>query len=69
MRFDQKAILMRIAKDRLVDRVEAVLLPVRSAKPERRLRNTIDLSHKVPALVVKEIFAVGDQELQIADLW
>jgi len=69
MAWHERASRMRIAKDRLVDRVEAVLLPVRSAKPERRLRNTIDLSHKVPALVVKEIFAVGDQELQIADLW
>ena len=60
---------MRIAKDCLVDRVEAVLLSVGSAKPKRRLRNAIDLSHKVPALVVKKILAVGDQELQIADLW
>ena len=69
MGFDQKAVLMRVAKDRLVDAVAAFPFPVRNLKPERRFRNAIDISDKVPTLVVKKILAVGDQELQVTDLW
>jgi len=65
----EKAVLMRVAQDRLVDAVTALLLPVRSVKPERRFLNAINISHKVPALVVKKILAVGYQELQVTDLW
>ena len=60
---------MRIAKDRLVNGVAAFLLPVDSLESECRFRNTVDLSDKVPALIVKEILAVGNQELKVTDLW
>jgi hypothetical protein len=69
MGLHQKAILMRVAKDRLMDAVTALLLPVRSLEPKGRFRTAIDISDKVPALVVKEILAVGDQELQVTNLW
>ena len=52
-----------------MDAVAALLFPVRNLKPERRFRNAIDISDKVPTLVVKKILAVGDQELQVTDLW
>ena len=67
--FDQKAVLVRVAKDRFVNAVTALLFPVRDLESEGRSRNTIDMSDEVPALIVKEILAVSDQKLQVADLW
>ena len=59
---------MRVAKDRLVDAIATFLLSVCSLKSKRRFRNTIDLSDKVSALVVKKILAIRDQKLQVTDL-
>ena len=69
MGFYQKAILMRVSKDRLVDAIATLLLSVRNVKPKRRFRNAIDLSDKVSTFVVKKILAVSDQELEVTDLW
>ena len=69
MGLHEKAVPMRVTKNRLVDTVTALLLPVRNLKPEGPFRNAIDIPDKVPALVVKKILAVGDQELQVTDLW
>jgi hypothetical protein len=66
---NQKAVLVRIAKDRLMNAVTTFLFPVRDLESKGRFRNTIDMSDKVSALVVKEILTVSDQELQVADLW
>jgi hypothetical protein len=65
----EKAVPMRVTKNRLVDAVTALLFPVRNLKPEGRFRNSIDIPDKVPALVVKKILAVGDQKLEVTDLW
>ena len=69
MGLHEKAVLVRVAKNRFVDAVTALLLPVRNFKPEGRFRNAIDIPDKVPALIVKKILTIGDQELQITDLW
>jgi hypothetical protein len=66
---DQKAILVRVAKDRFVNGVTALSLTVRHLESKGRPRNAIDMSDEVPALIVKEILAVSDQKLQVADLW
>ena len=65
----QKAILMRVAKDRLVDAIATFLLSVRNLEPKGRFRDAIDLSNKVSTLIVKKVLAVGDQELQVTNLW
>ena len=60
---------MRVTKDRFVDAVTILLLSVDDFEAERRLRNAVDLSDKVAALIVEKSFAICNQELQIADLW
>ena len=60
---------MRVAENRLVDAVPVFLFAVRNVESERSFRNAIDLADKMSALVVKKILAVGDQELEVADLW
>ncbi len=60
---------MRVTKDRFVDAVTILLFSVDDFEAERRLRNAVDLSDKVAALIVEKRFAICNQELQIADLW
>jgi hypothetical protein len=64
----QKAVLMRVPKDRLVDAVTPLFLAVGDLKSKRRLGNAIILPDKAPALVMKESRTVGDQKLQVTDL-
>ena len=60
---------MRVANDGLVNGISTFLLTVRSFKPKRRFRNAIDLSDKIPTLVVKKILTIRYEELQVANLW
>ena len=57
---NEKTVLMRVAKNRLVDGIAAFLLAVGDVKTERRLRNAVDLPDKVSALIVEKAFAIGD---------
>src|SRR5262245_56652905 len=65
----QQTVLVRVALDGLVDTVTTLLLSVDHFKAERRLCNAVNLSDTVPALVVEKRCAIGDQELQVTDLW
>ena len=60
---------MWVSEDRLVDAVTVFLLTVRNVESECSFRDAIDLSHKMSALIVKKILAIGDQELEVTDLW
>jgi hypothetical protein len=68
VRVYQKAVLMWVAKNGLVNGVAAFLFPVRDFEAKSRTRYTVDLTNEIPTLVMKETLAVSDQELQVADL-
>ena len=51
-----------------MDAVAAFLLAIDEVKSKRRFGNAIDLSNKVPALIVKKGLAVCYQELKVTDL-
>jgi hypothetical protein len=59
---------MWITKDRFVDGVAPFLLSIDDLESERRFRNAVNLSDKIPPLIVEERLSVGNQELEVANL-
>jgi hypothetical protein len=59
---------MWITKDRFVDSVTPFLLSIDDLESERRFRNAVNLSNKIPPLIVEERLSVGNQELEVANL-
>ncbi len=65
---NEQAILVRIAKDRLQNRIAALVFAVCYFKSQCRFSDAVDFRGKVPALIVEKCFAIGEKELQVAYL-
>src|SRR5580704_13072733 len=69
MRVNEQAILIGVSKDCLAKRITTFVLPARYFKSQRRFGDAIDFSCKVPPLIVKKRFAIGEEELHVTYLW
>ena len=59
---------MWIADYCFVDCISAFLLPIDYFEPECSLGDAINLTDKIPALIVKEGLAIGYEELKVTNL-